>query len=42
MGNALLMAVVKRLQDLLENSGCNFFREEFFLDDTIKELSTCA
>ena len=39
MGNALLMAVVKRLQDLLENSGCNFFREEFFLDDTPETYS---
>ena len=42
MDNVLSVAIVERLQDLLENACGNFFREVFLLNDTVKEFSTCA
>tara|TARA_B110001450_G_scaffold254013_1_gene278593 strand:+ start:1149 stop:1331 length:183 start_codon:yes stop_codon:yes gene_type:complete len=36
------MTVVQWLQNLLEDFGCHFLSEEFFFDDPIKKLSSCA
>jgi hypothetical protein len=42
VGNSLLMAIVKGLQDLLENLSCNFLRKELFLDDAVKQFTSRA
>jgi hypothetical protein len=42
MGNALVVAIVERVQDLFENLGGLFLREELVLNNAIEELTTSA
>lgn len=42
MRNALVVAVIEGMQDLFENLGRVFLREELVLDDAIKQLTASA
>lgn len=42
MDDALGVAIIDTLQDLLEAVGCFLFSKELLLDNLVKELSSCA
>jgi|TARA_B110000305_G_C19394048_1_gene616447 hypothetical protein len=42
VSNASLVAVVDRLQNLLEDGRSDLLREEFLFDDSVKKLASLA